>query len=60
MYHNKAVRMKKKRSSENELAEVIRNIKQTEETALARDLNSHVGGEREEYYKWHGGKTFGH
>ena len=49
MYHNKTVRMKKKRSSENELAEVIRNIKQTEEIALARDLNSHVGGEREEY-----------
>ena len=41
--------MKKKRSSENELAEVICNIKQTEEIALARDLNSHAGGEREEY-----------
>ena len=43
----------------NELAEVTDNIKQAEEIVLAVDLNGHVGAEREEYKRWHGGKTLG-
>lgn len=34
-------------------------MKQTEEIVLAGNLNGHVGAEREEYERWHEGKTLG-
>ncbi|XDV44123.1 hypothetical protein PO909_012458 [Leuciscus waleckii] len=43
----------------NQLAQAINNIPHTEELILAGDLNGHVGTDREEYIRWHGGKTRG-
>lgn len=43
----------------NQLAQAINNIPHTEELILAGDLNGHVGIDREEYVRWHGGKTRG-
>ena len=43
----------------NQLAQCTDSIPHTEEVILAGDLNGHVGTERDEYERWHGGKTRG-